>query len=93
MHEQRHVVRGSLAAHDGLVVRDDEPARPQQRRQDRVELKAVAAAAVGADPGDQRRLVQRAHLPELDGEILVRHAVQVRPVELVQAVDIRAGHP
>ena len=89
--QQRHVVRRPLAADDRLVVGDDEPAPAQQRRQDRVELEAVAAAAVGAHPRGQRGLVERAGLRQLHRDVLVRDPRQVRAVQLEQPVDGRLG--
>ena len=79
--EQRHVVRRALAADDRLVVGHDEPDRAQQRGQHRVELEAVAAAAVAAQPRRQRRLVERPGLAQLHGDVLVGDVRQVRAVQ------------
>ncbi len=87
--EQRHVVGRALAPHDGLVLGDLEARAAQQKRQDRVQLEAVAAAAVGQQPRAEQRLVQRPGLPQLDREVLVGHGGQVGAVERVQAVDVR----
>ena len=91
--EQRHVVRRPLAADDGLMVGDDEAGTAQQGGEQGVELEAVAAATVVQDALGQRRLVERAGLPQLDREVLVGQVGQVGAVQRAQTFEIRRGGP
>ena len=87
-HHEVHVVEGWAeivgAPHARTDAVDGCPQRFEEQCEQSVELVAEPAAPPAHDLVEQRRLVERYRHPEVDVEVLERHALEVAPLQLRQ---------